>query len=112
MSHRTLVTKHYDHDSTIDWNTGQTIRGADAVLEAFVAQLGAAKQAGIAEMGGVPTLMGEFGIPFDLDNKAAYLSGDFSTHIAALDATLNLRGRIARDNWIAAAKQLTEGQAA
>ena len=31
---------------------------------------------------------------------------------AALDAALNLRGRITRDNWIAAAKQLTEGQAA
>ena len=29
--------------------------------------------------------------------------------MAALDATLNLRGRIARDNWIAAAKKLTEG---
>ena len=86
---RTLMTKHFDHDSTIDWHTGQTIRGADAVLEAFAAQLGAAKQAGIAEMGGVPTLMGEFGIPFDLDNKAPYLSGDFSTHIAALDAYIN-----------------------
>jgi len=30
----------------------------------------------------------------------------------ALDRTLNLRGRIARDGWVAAAKQLTEGQAA
>ena len=30
----------------------------------------------------------------------------------ALDTALNLRGRIARDNWIATAKQLTEGQAA
>jgi small subunit ribosomal protein S2 len=30
----------------------------------------------------------------------------------ALDRALNLRGRIARDNWIATAKQLVEGQAA
>jgi small subunit ribosomal protein S2 len=30
----------------------------------------------------------------------------------ALDRTLNLRGRITRDNWIATAKQLVEGQAA
>jgi small subunit ribosomal protein S2 len=29
-----------------------------------------------------------------------------------LDRALNLRGRIGRDNWVAAAKQLTEGQAA
>jgi small subunit ribosomal protein S2 len=32
--------------------------------------------------------------------------------LEALDRTLNLKGRIGRDNWIAAAKQLTEGQAA
>ena len=30
----------------------------------------------------------------------------------ALDRSLNLKGRIARDNWVAAAKQLVEGQAA
>jgi hypothetical protein len=55
----------------------------------FATQLGRTKQASLELMGGVPTLMGEFGIPFDLDNKAAYLSGDFSTHIAALDAYIN-----------------------
>ena len=53
---------------------------------AFAAQLGQVKQAGIEEMGGIPTLIGEFGIPFDLDDKAAYRTGDFSTHVAALDA--------------------------
>ncbi len=83
---RTLITKHYDRDITNDWSTRQTITGADAVLEAFAAQLGRAKQAGIEEMGGIPTVIGEFGIPFDLDDKAAYRSGDFSTHVAALDA--------------------------
>jgi hypothetical protein len=83
---RTLVTKHYDRDITTDWNTNQTITGEDAVQRAFVAQLGHARQAGIDEMGGIPTLIGEFGIPFDLDEKAAYRSGDFSTHIEALDA--------------------------
>jgi small subunit ribosomal protein S2 len=30
----------------------------------------------------------------------------------ALDRALNLRGRVARDNWVAAAKQLVEGEAA
>ena len=33
-------------------------------------------------------------------------------NVTLLDQTLNLRGRIARDNWVGAAKQLTEGQAA
>lgn len=30
-----------------------------------------------------------FGAPFDLDDKAAYASGDFSTQVAALDAYIN-----------------------
>jgi hypothetical protein len=83
---RTLITKHYDRDITLDWSTGQPITGEKAVVEAFAAQLGRAKQAAIEEMGGIPTVIGEFGIPFDLDDKAAYRSGDFSTHVAALDA--------------------------
>jgi hypothetical protein len=83
---RTLVTKHFDRDVTNDWSSGQTISGEEAVQRSFVAQLGHAKQAGMDEMGGVPTLIGEFGLPFDLDEKAAFSDGDFSTHVAALDA--------------------------
>jgi len=86
---RTLLTKHYDHDITNDWSSGQTITGHAAVEQAFAAQLGRAKQSSLEEMGGIPTLMGEFGIPFDLDEKAAYGSGDFSTHVLALDAYID-----------------------
>ena len=32
--------------------------------------------------------------------------------VETLDRTLKLKGRIARDGWVAAAKQLTESQAA
>jgi hypothetical protein len=31
-------------------------------------------------MGNISALLGEFGIPFDLDDKAAYRTGDFSPH--------------------------------
>lgn len=86
---RTLITKHYDRDLTNDWNTRQTITGEQAVLAAFAAQLGGAKHAGVEEMGGIPTVIGEFGIPFDLDDKVAYRSGDFATHVAALDAYID-----------------------
>jgi hypothetical protein len=70
------------HDIMNDWSTGQIITGADAVLQAFGAQLAHAKQSDIKEMGGIPTLMDEFGIPFDLADKGAYRSGDFWTHRA------------------------------
>jgi hypothetical protein len=35
--------------------------------------------------GGVPVLLGEFGIPFDLDGKKSYRSGDFSAQERALE---------------------------
>jgi len=37
---------------------------------------------------GVPTIIGEFGIPYDLNEKIAYQTGDFSQQISALDTTM------------------------
>ena len=39
--------------------------------------------------GGVPTLIGETGIPYNLNNKKAYHSGDFSAQVAAMDDTID-----------------------
>lgn len=41
------------------------------------------------KFGGVPTLIGETGIPFNLDGKKAYRTGDFSQQIEAMDRTLH-----------------------
>lgn len=40
-------------------------------------------------MGQFPTMMGEIGVPFDLDQKKAYRDGDYSAQVRALDASLN-----------------------
>lgn len=37
---------------------------------------------------GIPVLMSEVGIPFDIDDKAAFASGDYSAQIRALDANM------------------------
>jgi hypothetical protein len=37
-------------------------------------------------MGQVPCVFTETGMPFDLDNKAAYKTGDYAHQISALDA--------------------------
>ncbi len=39
-------------------------------------------------MGGVPVLIGETGIAFDLNEKRAYRTGDFRNQVAAMDRTL------------------------
>jgi hypothetical protein len=85
----TLMTKQYNPEIAFDFETGQPIFGREAAQQAYVDQLGAIKRNSIGHMGGIPTLIGEFGIPFDLDDKAAYRNGDFSTHVAALDAYLD-----------------------
>jgi hypothetical protein len=81
-----LYTKTYRQDLTQDWETKQPIHGLAAVRRSYAAQLRALRDAGVTEMGGVPTLIGEFGLPFDLDDGAAYRTGDFSSQVSALDA--------------------------
>ncbi|MEP7292468.1 MAG: cellulase family glycosylhydrolase, partial [Chloroflexota bacterium] len=81
----TLIGKHFNPDATIDFATGQFVNGAENVQQSFVGQLAHVKNESIEHMGGIPTLIGEFGIPFDLDDKQAYSDGNFSTHVLALD---------------------------
>ena len=85
----TLMTKRYNPEVAFDFETGDPIVGVEAARQAFIDQIGSIKLNSLDHMGGIPTLIGEFGIPFDLDDKAAYRSGDFGTHVAALDAYLD-----------------------
>jgi hypothetical protein len=75
----TLLLKTFDPDYTVDMLTQQSVTGAAAVQAHFTRQVAAQKHERI------PTLIGEFGLPFDLNDKSAYRSGDFSIHISALD---------------------------
>lgn len=81
----TLIMKQFNPEFSIDIRTRGMVQGADAVKQMFVEQLGSNNQASLEQMGGIPTLIGEFGIPFDLDSKSAYQSGNFSVHTQALD---------------------------
>ncbi len=81
----TLLMKHFNPDLTLDFFSGQFINGTENVAKAFAEQLGRLKRESVEHMGGIPTLIGEFGLPFDLDDKKAFADGDFSAHIQALD---------------------------
>ncbi|WAQ86554.1 hypothetical protein PtA15_7A280 [Puccinia triticina] len=63
--------------------------GETAIRKCMRAQLGMLKQDGLEKMGEFPTMMGEIGIPYDLDKSKAYKDGDYSNQIKAMDASLN-----------------------
>jgi hypothetical protein len=90
-----MLSKHYELDTTYPIFGNKPITGSDAVVAAYVKQIEDAKAKG-QEMGQVPTWFGEVGIPYDVNGKQAYKTGDFSMldeyarlYYAALDKTLS-----------------------
>lgn len=60
--------------------------GRTAIRNSLRDQLKYLKQEGLDNFGNVPCLMSETGMPFDLDDRAAYKTGDYSAQRDALDA--------------------------
>ncbi len=90
-----LLSKHKDPDTTYAVFSAKPITGSAAVLDAYVKQIDEAKAKGQA-MGQVPTWFGEVGIPYDLNEKQAFRTGDFGLvagfarlYYEALDKTLS-----------------------
>lgn len=83
----TLMMKSFSSFINVDTNSGKILLGPAAVHRNFAAQMRAIKQTGIEKMGGMPTLIGEFGIPFDMEHKRAYATGNYSQQEHALDTT-------------------------
>ena len=89
----TLATKHFDAERAVDVLTGEVAVGPEALRDRYVRQMAALKLAAAAvQPAGMPTLIGEFGIPFDLDGGLAYrqwAAGDrehaFAPHTQALE---------------------------
>lgn len=83
----TLLTKNFVPFLSADPRTGKLVLGRKRVRRSFVEQVAEAKNWAAERMGGAPTLTGEFGIPFDMRNKRAYRTGDFSLQVQAMDAS-------------------------
>ena len=81
----TLLTKNFNPNFTMDTDRMKLALGKKNVRKVFYQQLKRIKNDSSKKLGNVPTVIGEFGIPFDLNNKRAYKSGDFSSQSEALD---------------------------
>lgn len=94
----TLVTKHwnwFNYDAIgvlrgkyrFQW---QGIRlGERAVRNVMQSQIGILRQDGLEALGNFPSYMGEIGVPFDLDQRKSYQTGDYTHQTQALDTSLN-----------------------
>ena len=59
------------------------------IRRAYAAQVRAFQQSALQGLRGAPTLIGETGIPFDLDDRKAFEQGDFSAATRAMDRSLH-----------------------
>jgi hypothetical protein len=85
----TLITKRFRWYATMDLATGRLALGPRRIRRLFRTVLGEMKAATQEKLGDVPTLIGEFGIPFDMHGKKAYRTGKYHRQIAALDASFH-----------------------
>jgi len=60
--------------------------GETAIRNCFRDQLAAIRKEGKDYMGDHPCVLTEFGIPYDMDDKYAYKTGDYSSQSGAMDA--------------------------
>ncbi|KAH6847269.1 glycoside hydrolase family 5 protein [Chaetomium sp. MPI-CAGE-AT-0009] len=92
----TLMTKKWNRSWNVDvigvlrgryWHPAFAIKlGEAAIRNCFRDQHAAMRQEGLDRIGNHPCVMTEFGIPYDMDDKHAYKTGDYSSQSAAMDA--------------------------
>ncbi|KAI1620763.1 glycoside hydrolase superfamily [Exophiala viscosa] len=92
----TLIQKHWNKYYNVDIfgllrhrysSPAFAVRlGQTAIRNCLRDQLRAIRDEGLENLGEHPTLFTEIGIPFDMDDKYAYKTGDYSSQTSALDA--------------------------
>jgi len=83
-----LVLKKFNSWLNYDRGKNKLVFGEKKISKSFAEQLRKPIIHAREKMGGVPVLIGEVGIAYDLDHKAAYANGDFSSQEQAYNRTL------------------------
>lgn len=84
----TLITKRFQTLVSIDMDTIRPVFFKKKILQMFRKQL--QKIANASAQLNLPTVIGEFGIPFDMHGKAAYKTGNFKKQLKALALNYDL----------------------
>ncbi|KAJ6157770.1 glycosyl hydrolase [Penicillium chermesinum] len=92
----TLMTKHWNRFYNVDvigvlrgkyWAPAFGVKvGETAIRNCLRDQLKFLREESINYMGNHPMVFTEIGIPYDMDNKYAYQTGDYSSQTSAMDA--------------------------
>ncbi|EZF33803.1 hypothetical protein H109_01591 [Trichophyton interdigitale MR816] len=92
----TLMSKHWNRYYNVDvvgilrgkyWIPAFGLKiGETAIRNSFRDQLHYLREESYKNMGNHPLLLTETGIPYDMDDKCAYRTGDYSSQISAMDA--------------------------
>jgi hypothetical protein len=80
----TMVTKRFQEIFNVDSRKMKFYFGPKGVRRCFADSIGYWKEIARLDMGGIPTLLGETGLPFDMNGRSAFRSGDFRAHEKAL----------------------------
>jgi hypothetical protein len=97
-----LVTKRFSPEHMVHVFTGEVREGAQSIEDAYVRELGVLKDTGSKLNGAAPTLIGECGIQYDLNDAEGYARwaagerapGIWSAQTAALDLMYNALDRL------------------
>lgn len=81
-----LITRAFDPEKYQSL-TGEVVSGVEAIAAEHVKQLGGMQQISRERMGDPPMLIGEFGIPYEMNGGEAFRTGDWSKQEVALDAS-------------------------
>lgn len=84
----TLFTKRFNRYLNADLERFRPLIGIKAIEDYITRRIGKFRTFADEYMGDVPILIGEFGIPFDMNRKSAYQTGDFTAQAIALEYNL------------------------
>jgi hypothetical protein len=83
-----LLLKRFYSFIAADYHTGRLVILPHNIRRSFRSQLQKFRLEASQSLRGAPVLIGEVGVPYDLNHKYAYRTGNFNVQVNALDRTL------------------------